>query len=197
MKTKYIKYLGLSGLLSPLAGALSISTSIFLHDWFSWTEYALSDLGAVDTANSMVFNSGMILSGTLGLLFSIALFKISRGKPDKAGSAFFSAGVISLILVGVFPSGKDPHLFVSLAFFGLSAIGMTLVGLDETLKRESIGYFTLIVVGIGLPIAYLTSKTYSGVAIPEMVGVVCFSAFTVTHGIKIIRRPEKATFEDG
>ncbi|MFP4006100.1 MAG: DUF998 domain-containing protein [Candidatus Hadarchaeia archaeon] len=193
---KRSRFLGIFGVLSPAVGFLSIFTAISLHDWFSWKANALSDLGAVGTSNAWVFNWGMMVSGVFGFLFALALFDMRKGRTFKAGAAAFTTGLAFLVLVGVFPLGKDPHFAVSVAFFAISTIGIAAMGLDEVLNGISIGYLALALIIAGGPLVYYTLQIYDGVAIPEMVAVIYFSVFSVSHGIRIIKKPEKPPFEE-
>ena len=184
---KITKFLGIAGLLSPLMGFTTIIVTVFIHEWFSWKNNALSDLGALTTSYSSIYNIGMILTGLLGILFVAGLFFFFKSKISLLGSILFFVGMIFLVLVGVFPSGTSPHLEVSLGFFASSSAGILLIGIGESLRRNMTGYAALITVIVGIPSAFWAVENYSGAAIPETVGAICFSVITIFYGTKMFR----------
>lgn len=179
------KYLGLTGIISPTIGILTLLSSISLQNWFSWTENALSDLGAVGISNAYVYNYGLIIAAIFGIIFSLNLFAFLKYKISRAGTIFFLLGLIFLITVAIYPSGTSPHVLVSFAFFGFSAFGIFLIGIGESVKNRKLGYLCLGLILIGLPLAYVSARIFSGVAIPEMIGVICFSIFSFLFSLKI------------
>ncbi|KXA97652.1 hypothetical protein AKJ38_00670 [candidate division MSBL1 archaeon SCGC-AAA259I14] len=182
---KKINLLSLMGIITPIAGFFTIFISIYLHDWFSWSGNALSDLGALGVQYANVYNYGLIFTSILGLIFVISLFSFLRHIVSRFGVLIFAVGLIFLIAVAVFPSGTSPHVMVSLSFFGFCALGILLVGVGESLEKSRLGYLSLALVTVGTPLAYLSAVRFTGAAIPEMVGVICFSVFSISYALKI------------
>jgi len=83
----------------------------------------LSELGG-QVPSRWIFNSAVMISGAMGVVFSIALYRRLRSKPfGKAGGVIMAIASICLISVGVFPIDTGtPHTIASVAFFGLAAI---------------------------------------------------------------------------
>lgn len=170
------------GLLGPIVAfsAIFISTAI-QSDWFTWTGKALSHLGEFGTPHAWFFNLGMVIGGTLGVVFALKVFDYFDYSVSKIGSIIFLVGVFNLILVGTFPIGWGQHTLVSLLFFGLSGIGILTVGIGESIDGEKLGYLWIILFVIALILAYLTSVWFEGIAIPEMVGAIVFGIFSLVY----------------
>ena len=62
---------GACGIASQLVGLAILLASISICPWFSWTEKYISVLGVEGSATTL-FNSGLILTGVLSLVFAIA-----------------------------------------------------------------------------------------------------------------------------
>ncbi|MCP8316111.1 MAG: DUF998 domain-containing protein [archaeon] len=85
------------GVIAPIWGLMSIGISIALSPWFSWIDNALSDLGVSNV--SPIFNSGLIICGTLASLFIVALIRIERtSRLGLAGSILL---LLSSIILGI------------------------------------------------------------------------------------------------
>lgn len=177
---------GLAGIVGPAIAFLLISISILLRPEFSLPDNALSDLGAVGSSNNLIFNTGMVLSGLFGFIFSTSLPSLSNGKIGLVGSLFLMGGTASLMLIGIFPSGTSPHMEVSIGFFLLSAIGIIVTGIDQLLERStrSWGVFSLSIalLGISSLILLYTIPYDLGAAIPELIGSITISEFIVVFG---------------
>ena len=79
-----LRLAGLCGLLSFFILMICIGLSIQYTSWFSWTENWLSELAgsfgetpiwSARGLPAIVFNGGLILSGIIGLLFSMLMRK--------------------------------------------------------------------------------------------------------------------------
>lgn len=172
----------------PLLALVFISVSIFLHPWFTWADNALSDLGAIWTPYNMVFNVGMIFTGIIGLLFTVHLPKLTNGKIGIFGVGTFGLALIALIMIGCFPEGTTPHYFVSVTFFSLGALGVTILGIDQLIGREwAWSAFLLSIVASGLTsFLLLTTIPELGAAISEMIGMITFSEFSIVYGFRML-----------
>ncbi|NIQ04330.1 MAG: DUF998 domain-containing protein [Candidatus Korarchaeota archaeon] len=184
------KQSGLCGVLTPAVAFFFISVSILLHPWFQWADNALSDLGALGTSYNLLYNVGMVTTGILGLLFTVNLPQLMNGKIGNTGVLIFTLGLVSLILVGIFPSGTAPHVTVSLTFFALCAVGLTIIGIDQLKPPQWVwGAFVLSLVITGLlAVCLVNAIPYDlGAAIPEAIGALTFSEFSMTFGIRLFQ----------
>lgn len=164
-----------------IASFTIVVTTQIHSDWFSWTSNALSDLGAIGTTDKEIYNIGMILTGLCGSVFGAGLVQYLKNPLSKLGSLIFISGMFFLVLVGWYESGTDPHVLVSQMFFGFTALGIFVTGTGEYIGGNDLGYVTLSIVLLGLVLAVWTSVKYSGAAIPELVGAISFSIFTLMH----------------
>ncbi len=181
---------GLCGVLGPLIALGAIAASIHLHPWFSWADNALSDLGATGTSYNVVFNLGLIAAGIAGLVFTLGLPRLVSRRAGLAGVAIFGAGMISLILIGVFPSGMSPHGAVSVGFYALSLVGLVVLGVDQLRERSerAWGAFILSILGLALAAIVLcnTIPYNLGAAIPEIIGAIAILEFSVVFGARLL-----------
>lgn len=181
---------GLCGILGPLIALGAIAAAIHLHPWFSWADNALSDLGATGTSYNVVFNLGLIAAGIAGLVFTLGLPKLVSRRAGLAGAAIFGAGMISLILIGAFPSGMSPHGTVSVAFYVLSLVGLVVLGADQLREHSdrAWGAFILSITGLALAaIGFCNTIPYDlGAAIPEIIGAIAILEFSVVFGARLL-----------
>jgi hypothetical membrane protein len=111
-------------LLGPLALIMAWATiivSITVNPWFNLYKNALSDLGAVGLGTNYIFNTGLILTGIVFAIYAGFLERVSRNRVSAMASGIAILSAAHLIMIAVFPSGTEPHKFVSLEFFLLAA----------------------------------------------------------------------------
>lgn len=177
-------------MMGPIIALAFIAVSISLNPWFTWADNALSDLGAIGESYNIIFNLGLILSGIAGVLFVLHLPKLTNGKMGTAGVITIGAGMISLILIGVFPSGTAPHWSVSIGFYGLSAFGMSLIGIDQVRRGPTRPWGILLLSILFLAIASIglisTIPYELGAAIPEVIGAIAISEFSIAFGARLL-----------
>lgn len=184
-----IKNMGFFGIVCPIIAFLFISISIGVHPWFSFADNALSDLGAVGTSHNVIFNFGLVLSGSTGLIFVLGLSELLESRLENIGGLIFGIGTFSLVMIGVFPKGTSPHFIVSVIFYALCTIGMILIGFGKILRKsERIwGIFVLSIVLLGLiSVSLVATIPYGiGAAIPEIIGALVFGEFTIIFGARL------------
>ena len=197
MKTAKIpaRTAGMCGILGPLIAFGAIAASIHLHPWFSWADNALSDLGALGTSYNTIFNLGLVASGIAGLIFTLGLPRLVSRRAGLVGVAVFGFGMISLILIGVFPSGTSPHGLVSVAFYGLSLLGLVILGVDQLRGRSerAWGAFILSILALALAaVKFLSIIPYDlGAAIPEIIGAIAILEFSLVFGARLLGLKDK------
>ncbi len=183
------EFAGICGMAAPFIAYIFIGLAILINPWFSWSDNALSDLGAMTTPYNNIFNFGLIMAGVAGILFTMGIFRYAEGGVGVAGVSVFLAGMICLVLIGVFPIGTWPHYYVSVLFFGLSAVGMVLIGIDQLWDfTEPIwGIFIIsTVVLAAITVGLIYSIPYElGVAIPEFVGTIPMMLFSLVWGARL------------
>lgn len=145
---KQLRYMGLA---SSVSGWLVILLAISRNPWFVFTENAFSDLGAVSANDPWLFNTGMILTGVMIVLYAVYLLNTSINKTGKIGGASMALTGFMLMMIGFFPEGTPYHYLVSVWFFSQGALtvliwGLALIG-DENWKRYGVIFIFLGVVG--------------------------------------------------
>lgn len=113
----FLKIFRFMGLIAMIFAWIVILTSIQLNPWFVYTKNAFSDLGGPDANMPWVYNYGLIITGLLVILYSIYLVLDSDNKIETVGAAFVLIAGVFLMLIGIFPAGTEPHVFISLWFF--------------------------------------------------------------------------------
>jgi hypothetical membrane protein len=182
-----IRISGLCGIAAPIFGFSSIFIAISYSPWFRWTENALSDLG-VKGFSAAVFNSGLVFSGLLLLVFSMSLTHLlGAGLLSRIGHSLFSIASVDLCLIGLFSEKFGIlHFYVSVLFFTLLPLSLILIGVRLIMSSlyKRLGFIILLssvlAIGIWLP-------TWVGVAIPEFVSALMGSVWCVGAGFYLIK----------
>jgi len=183
-----LKVSGLCGIISPVIVLALISLAISYSPWFSWTENALSDLGVQGTA-AVLFNSSLIIGGTLTIIFATGLRKILVNSTlGSVGTLLLILDAIFLTTIGIFPETAGViHLYVSVTFFALLPISLLLIGASVIQKpsERSFGAFTILV---GVFAAIVWAFPREGAAIPELLAALAASTWSMVSGIKILKK---------
>lgn len=186
---------GVCGIASQVIGLVSLLVAVSMSPWFSWTENYLSVLGVKGSATTL-FNSGLILTGLLSLVFAIGLGKsfLSSRLLGQLGMVGLALGSVALSAMGIFPRSIDiPHNCASLAFFLFISLAIFLIGLRLiTLSQKAWGVLSLTVV-ILINVFQLIPWPWSGGAIPQLLSVLPWSLWTMTFGVRLLMKPESAS----
>ena len=177
------------GIASQLVGLTVLLVVISRSPQFSWTENNISILG-VDGSATALFNSGLIVTGVLSLIFAIGLGK------NLLSSRLGQMGVVSLILgsmafsaIGIFPRDIDlPHDLASVVFFIFIILALLLIGVAAiTTSHKRWGLLSL--TAAVLIIAFqLVPWPWSGGSIPQLLYCLPWSLWTIAFGMKLLGR---------
>ena len=191
-KMVWSKTAGVLGIISPIVAFTCILLAINYYPQFSWTENALSDLGVQEGATAVLFNSGLIVSGVLALVFATGLFLFLNKTLTKIGASIFFLTAAALIAIGVFPENAEPmHYYASVTFFLLAPISLLVFTAHFLLMRKvRMGLFTFLVATISAAIwiLYFAIQFVSGVAIPETVSALAASTWVIVLGCKMAKQ---------
>lgn len=100
MNIKIIRVMARFGTASPVIGAIIILISISITPEWSMSQ-PISDLGS-EGFGSVLFNSGMLMAGSLGMLYAAGLFEFTKGDTvGQIGSAAFLIYALSTCILGV------------------------------------------------------------------------------------------------
>ncbi|AIF69388.1 hypothetical protein PAP_04885 [Palaeococcus pacificus DY20341] len=167
-KDSFLFYLGV---LIPIISLGGIFLSIYKNPWFSLTQNALSDMGSIHNPIGYIFNSILIITGIMGVIFGTGTFKKHLTTP------LFAFGMVCLIFVGIFPEEYKPHAFFAVSFYILILLDMFIEGINSLKKGEKIGLFWVFLSPTTfISIIYLL-KIFEGAAIPELVGAFAIYAW--------------------
>ena len=191
---------GACGILAPIVAFSGIAIAMHYYPNFSWTDSALSDMGASDTLARPVCNSGRIFGGALCFAFSLgfSLF-LKKGWLSRIGTAAFMLDSLMLSAIGVFPGDFMPkahiHYYVSLAFFVLFPISAVLLTIAFH-KSGRIGLaalgMVLAIIAAGVWIAHFTVYPFGkGVAIPEMVSATAAGLWALATAVSMVRASDE------
>lgn len=163
------------GLIAPVVAFLSVALAIATHPWFSFTENAISDLGAVGVEKNYILNAGLVVSGAFATIYAIGLALEQKSTLGRFGAVLFLIGCVSLSLVGAFPEWTPVHFPVSVTFFVFTLLGAFLVGISS--ESRKLATFTTTVIPTGIVLSVFALYSFKGVAIAEIVSSVVVSAW--------------------
>ncbi len=170
------KILATSGLASLAVGWATVLVSIALNPWFNVLQGALSDMGAVGRPYAWVFNGGLMASGVLLALYSLWFIFYGRDGLEAACGGVLLVDGIHLFLIGLYPEGTEPHLWVSLEFFLLIPLAMILEG--ASLARRRLRGLAVISLGLALGgLALEALLAWPSIATRELFAVACMSVW--------------------
>jgi hypothetical membrane protein len=164
-----------------------LAASISRNPWFSFWRHALSDLGDARRATDpWIYNTGLIAVATLLCIYSLYIAYESKRKLVVFSSALLFTAGIFLALIGLFPSGTRPHVFVSTWFFVQVWLSSIPLLIDSIASRKSFYIASMVTVSIIAPIAAYIVEIVVGwpsVAILEIYGaiIVGFYLATLAH----------------
>jgi len=178
------------GITSQLVGLMVLLAAISSSPWFSWTENYLSVLG-VRGAATRLFNSGLILTGVLSLVFAVGL-----GKNLLSGQRLGQLGMISLILgsgafsaMGIFPRTTGfPHNCASIAFLYSFIWLFFLIGIMDMTSSPKIWGFLSLTACVFVIAFRLVPWPWSGGAIPQLLSCLPWSLWTIAFGVGLLMR---------
>ncbi len=175
------------GFFAPLIALATIAVSILLAPGFDWIINALSDLGNYTVfflspyklVSAIIFNSGLIVTGILMMLYAVWFLKWTKDVPTKIGVIPLLISLAFLIGIGVFSENfGELHYWVSVGFFLSFPFSMWIIGIGW-LRFSNLRWFS--VVSIILPFLsvvmwadYMNGTSPWQQAVPEI--VTAFSA---------------------
>ncbi len=175
-------------LIGPIAAIYAwiiIYTCILMNPWFVFTEHAFSDLGGSSANNPWLYNYGMMSIGLLIIIYSIYLVYISKNKLMTVGSSFAIIAGIFLIMVGVYPSGARPHVFVSTWFFLQFDLAIIIWGLGAYRLYRDFVSLSLLLIGFVAPIIGFLAPWPSAATV-EAFGVLVIDFWVAVSFLKAV-----------
>lgn len=129
MNIKIVRLMGKFGFFAPVVGSIMILLSLNSTSNWSITADTLSDLGR-SGFGSVLFNSGLLMSGAVMMLFSTGLYEFTKGNIiGQIGSIFYIAASFIVCALGVATVNVQPiHTYLSTSLFILIPIIMAASG---------------------------------------------------------------------
>jgi len=186
LNVKILRLAGFFGVTAPLLGFFMVLTAISLSPWFSWYSNALSDLGVGDFG-SVIFNSGLAMTGSLMMMFSIGPYELFRESMiGKMGAFLFLASALFLIGIGIFnETFGSIHFYVSLGFFVSLILSLLILGVSFSIKRMM--GFSILSLLAGVAGAVVWLLPWDGAAIPEAVSTLAAGVWSSILGAWMLR----------
>ncbi|BAA81551.2 conserved hypothetical protein [Aeropyrum pernix K1] len=160
-------------------------------DWFVFTEHAFSDLGGVKARMPWIYNYGLILVGLLVTLYSLCPYRAAVERLEAFGSGLLLTAGLFLALIGVYPAGTRPHVFVSTWFF--LQMDMALVALSLGAYRACRNLANMAALALSLaafPVYILIGITlgWPSAAVAEAYGIVVIDIVVIILTLDYLRR---------
>ncbi|MEM0308863.1 MAG: DUF998 domain-containing protein [Thermofilaceae archaeon] len=169
------RFLMLLGPLAFPAFHVVVLASVARNPWFDFYRHAFSDLGAPGATDPWIYNYGLIVLGAMMCLYSLGLLLASRSRGAAFACGLYFVAGIFLALIGVYPGGTRPHVFVSTWFYVQSFLATAALGLAMLAeKRRTPGIILLLLGLLPAPLGYLVEATvrWPSVAVAEYAGAV-------------------------
>ncbi|ASI98628.1 DUF998 domain-containing protein [Thermococcus celer] len=169
----------LAGILSPLIALTGIGAAIAINrSWWRLTDNAISDLGRVGLQYNWVMNVPLLITALLAIYYATGLLKEFKNPVTRVGVGIFILGLVFLAGIALFPEGTEPHYWVSWGFFIAGSVGFLIAGIGLWMEGlGKFGLFTVLLFTAEVILAKWAFGAFSGVAIPEFIGVFAIAAW--------------------
>ncbi len=186
---------GVCGIASQVTGLISLLTAVSMSPGFSWTENYLSVLGVKGSAITL-FNSGLILTGILSLVFAIGLWKslLSGRLLGLLGMVSLVLGSMTFSAMGMFPRSTGiPHNSASLAFFLFISLAIFLIGIRVTTPSQKLWGVLSLAAVVLIAAFQLVPWPWDGGAISQLLSVLPWSLWIIAFSIRLLITPKSVT----
>jgi hypothetical membrane protein len=193
----WLKISGVCGTIAPIVAFTFISLAITSYPQFSWTDNALSDLGAVEGVTAVLFNSGLIIGGILAIIFASGLFIFLRNRMlGRIGAFIFTLAALVLVAIGIFTENFGRiHYYVSVAFFTFAPISMLIIcATFFVMRKVKMGLFTFLTAIIAALVWVLqfAMRYVPNVAIPETISALLASTWSIVLGFQMLKQGSRS-----
>lgn len=146
------KYGRHAGLLSPLSFlALTLLAIMNYRGYDPFLDY-LSHLGT-NPHSALIFNFGIFISGMLGIVFSLYLWKGFPRGPAKSGAFLMACALAFFSMLSVFTEQDlQAHVFFAFVFFSLALASLILIGTGIRGLDSRLSLLSLLAAALILPL---------------------------------------------
>lgn len=183
------KIAGVCGIISQLVVLTVLLVAISSSPWFSWTENHISVLG-VEGSAATLFNSGLVLTGALSLIFAIGLRQsLLSSRLGQLGMVILILSSIAFSAMGIFPRTIDlPHDSASIAFFVFIILAFLLIGVAAITASQVRWGLLSLTAGVLIIAFWLVPWPWSGGAIQQLLFCLPWSLWTIVFGVGLLVR---------
>ena len=193
MNVKIVRAMARFGTLGPVIGAIVILISISMTPGWGLSQ-TLSDLGS-EGFGSVLFNSGLLMAGSLAMLYAAGLFEFTKGDiVGQIGSASFLIYAVSTCILGIAVIDLgDIHNQIATLLFAMIPVSAALLSYNlysRNLTKYAILGALSTILGIlpwviGGPIG----------AVKELIALIPLSILQVALGVHMYRLEEPEEFD--
>ncbi len=189
----------LLGVIAAAAAWLVIGASWALNrDWFIFTEHAFSDFGGQGARYPWLYNYGLIAVGSLIVLFTACPYRLAGHRLEAFGSGLLFTAGLFLALIGAFPAGTRPHVFVSTWFFiqmDMALIALSLGAYKAT--RDPLTRLAAVVSAAAFPVYILLEILvgWPSAAVSETYGIIIIDTAVILLTLNYIKRASASRTE--
>jgi hypothetical membrane protein len=167
-----------TGIAAAIIAWIVIAISISRNPWFDIYRHALSDLGDAKANKPWIYNIGLIIVGGIVCIYSLYLTFTTNSKAYVYTSALLFIAGLFLALIGIYPSGTRPHIFVSTWFFIQMWLAVIATAIGMAIERRVFYGAILAIVAVIGPIGAIFIK-WPSVALQEVFGVILIDLYVV------------------
>ena len=182
-----MKALQIIGILAATVAYVFISVSISLAPWFDFRNNALSDLGGSAYHGSLtwIFNTGLMLSGALVVVFSVGAIVVHRSWKYSVWLIPLALVGINLALVGFFSEDfGEIHRTLSITLFMATPITLFIYSyVSWPLGSPKLGALAL-AFGVASALIWFVRWPWQGVAIQETITMIMASIWLILVALK-------------
>lgn len=198
------------GIVGPLVAAVGILAATAVDPSFQWAASALSDTGAhapgqaVDPSflrsnpEFLLFNGGLVLTGSIGLPFAWSLWDGADHWVQRAGAVWFALAMLAMALVGVFHLPHSLHGAAAIGHYLAATMTLWTYGTGSVLAGRRLRGLATVWLGCVHLLFWivwalvLQSGPLPGLAVPETVGAALFGGWVfATARRRLARSPRR------
>jgi hypothetical membrane protein len=176
------------GIFGQLFIFVLIFLAISVSPWFTWTGYALSNLGDLTRVSAPLFNGALIIGGTILVFFVLGFgMKAKTHVLGIVGTILLFAEAVGVIGVGIFPMNYLlPHAISALTIFLSNSIALFVFGLAFVLRKPT-RPFSFISFALCIVATFVWFIPWgTGIAIPEFIAVFAMYVWIVIMSARLI-----------
>jgi hypothetical membrane protein len=189
MTSRFTRFAGLCGMVTPTLTLTLIFMSIAMSPWFSWHDNALSDMGVSATPN--LFNAALLIGGLLYIVFVIGFLRWHglRSQLAKLAAVAMIIGAIGLFLVGILTEEAGRiHYYVAATYFLATPLAYGLLGIDWVRHGGKLMGWLTIAAGI-TAFLMIAAVPHKRIAVPEILATLTMAMWTFALGLKMLIEP--------